>query len=400
MGAFVAVPPGCVYPGGVYPVPLGVVMPELDRAQPGMVDGQAPQPQARVWVLDDPRVGTANQAIGIAERLGVPFRRIPLMWNPWTAHLAGLVPGGSLAGLRQPSRGIAAELARSTAGVSLPPVRPVQGARLIQETRLVQGDGGPPRPDVVISAGRRSGAVALWMKSQFGCRIVHCMHPGLGGLWRHGMFDMLVIPEHDRPAAAPNVFPVLGAPHRVSPLLLGQARAAWRERLAHLPGPLVALLVGGPVRGTDMQPAMAHALGKQVARLAVASGGAVLATTSRRTGREATEALSAGLSQALHLIYRWGEPGENPYHGFLASADAIVITADSISMISEACASTAAVYIAAPELAGPRHHRFAQTLFQAGHARPLGNSIARWPRPPLDEAGRVAEEIRRRFALD
>ena len=375
-------------------VTLGDRMAELDRAQPGTADGPALQPQARVWVLDDPRVGTANQAIGIAERLGVPFRRIPLMWNPWTAHLAGLVPGGSLAGLRQPSRGIAAELARSAAGMSLPP------ARLVQGGRLVLGDGTPPRPDVVISAGRRSGAVALWMKSQFGCRIVHCMNPGLGGLWRHGMFDMLVIPEHDRPAAAPNVFPVLGAPHRVSPLLLSQARASWRERLAHLPGPLVALLVGGPVRGIDMPPALAHALGKQVARLAVASGGMVLATTSRRTGREATEALSAGLSSALHLIYRWGEPGENPYHGFLASADAIVITADSISMISEACASTAAVYVAVPELAGPRHHRFAQTLFQAGHARALGNSIARWPRPPLDEAGRVAEEIRRRFALD
>ena len=363
-------------------------MAELDRAKPGMADGQAPQGQARVWVLDDPRVGTANQVIGIAEQLGVPFRRIPLMWNRWTAHLAGLVPGGSLVGLRQPARGIAAELARSAAGVSLP------------MERVRSEERGPVRPDVVISAGRRSGAVALWMKSQFGCRLVHCMNPGLGGLWRHGMFDMLVIPEHDRPAAAANVFPVLGAPHRVSPLMLNQARVAWRERLAHLPGPRVALLVGGPVRGTDMQPAMAHALGKQVAKLAVASGGAVLATTSRRTGREATEALSAGLSPALHLIYRWGEPGDNPYHGFLGSADAIVITADSISMISEACASTAAVYIAAPDLAGPRHHRFAQTLFQAGHARPLGNSIARWPRPPLDEAGRVADEIRRRFALD
>jgi hypothetical protein len=365
-------------------------MPELDRAQPSATEGTSPPPQARVWVLDDPRAGTANQALGIAERLGVPFRRVPMMWNPWTAHIAGLVPGGSLAGLRQPARRIAAELARSTAGVSLPAARLGGGAE----------EAMPPRPDIVISAGRRSGAVALWMKSRFGCRLVHCMNPGLGGLWRQGMFDLLVIPEHDRPQPAPNVFPVLGAPHRVAPLMLRQARTAWQERLSHLPRPRVALLVGGPVRGSDMPPAMAHALGKQVARLTAARGGAVLATASRRTGREATEALSAGLSQALHLIYRWGEPGENPYHGFLASADAIVVTADSISMISEACASQAAVYIACPELAGPRHHRFAETLYQAGHARPLGSSIARWPRPPLDEAGRVAAEIRRRFALD
>lgn len=364
-------------------------MPEVRRAPEPAADGAAPAHQARVWVLDDPRAGTANQALGIAERLGVPFRRVPMMWNPWTAHLAGLVPGGSLAGLRQPARRIAVELARSTAGVSLP-------ARMAHEA----AGEPPPRPDLVISAGRRSGAVALWMKRQFGCRLVHCMSPGMSGLWRNAMFDLLVVPEHDRPPAAANVFPVLGAPHRVSPLILEQARGAWQERLSHLPRPRVALLLGGPVRGSDMPPAMAHALGKQVARLVAARGGAVLATTSRRTGKEATEALSAGLAPALHLIYRWGEPGENPYQGFLASADAIVVTADSISMISEACASQAAVYVACPELAGPRHRRFAETLFQAGHARPLGTSIGRWPRPPLDEAGRVAAEIRRRFGLD
>jgi mitochondrial fission protein ELM1 len=358
---------------------------ELDRKE-AEAGTQPPLPQAKVWVLDDPRVGTANQAIGIAERLGVPFRRVPMVWNPWTAHVAGLMPRGSLAGLRQPSRGIAADLARSAAGVSLP------------AGRLPAGAAG--RPEVVISAGRRSGAVALWMKHQFGCRLVHCMSPGLGGLLRYSMFDLLVIPEHDRPAPAPNVMPVLGAPHRVSPLLLRQAKVAWQERLGHLPRPRVALLVGGPPRSTGMPPAMAHTLARQVARLVAARGGAVLATTSRRTGGEATEAVSAGLSQCLHLIYRWGEPGENPYHGFLANADAIVVTADSVSMISEACATTAAVYVALPELASPKQRRFAESLYQAGHARPLGSSVARWPRPPLDEAGRVAAEIRRRFALE
>jgi mitochondrial fission protein ELM1 len=361
-------------------------MAELDRKQEATAGTQAPQPHARVWVLDDPRVGTANQAIGIAERLGVPFRRVPMVWNPWTAHIAGLMPRGSLAGLRQPSRGIAADLARSAAGVSLPAGR-------------LPG-GGVVRPEVVISAGRRSGAVALWMKHQFGCKLVHCMSPGLGGLLRYSMFDLLVIPEHDRPAPAPNVIPVLGAPHRVSPLLLRQAKVAWQERLGHLPRPRVALLVGGPPRSTGMPPAMAHTLARQVARLVAARGGAVLATTSRRTGGEATEAVSAGLSQCLHLIYRWGEPGENPYHGFLANADAIVVTGDSVSMVSEACATTAAVYVALPELASPKQRLFAESLYQAGHARPLGSSVARWPRPPLDEAGRVAAEIRRRFALE
>jgi mitochondrial fission protein ELM1 len=325
-------------------------------------------PAARVWVLDDPRPGTSAQALGIAERLGVPFRRIPLGWGRFP-HLAGLVPGGSLFGLNEPAR-------RATmAGTAEPPA-------------------------LVISAGRRSAAVALWVKSQYGARIVHCMSPGLAGLLAHSAFDLLVIPEHDNPAPADNVLPVLGAPHRLSPLLLSQAEAAWRERLAHLPHPRIALLVGGPVRAVGMPPALAHTLGRRVARIASARGGSVLASTSRRTGSEATEALAAGLSTSLNLVYRWGEPGENPYRGFLASADAIIVTADSVSMISEACATTAAVYVALPELAGRRHHRLVQSLIAAGQVRMFGNGIGNWSRPTLDEAGRVAAEILRRFPLE
>lgn len=322
----------------------------------------------RVWVLDDPRPGTSAQALGIAERLGVPFRRVPLGWSKFP-HLAGLVPGGSLLGLSEPARRAAAEAAAAP-------------------------------PALVISAGRRSAAVALWMKSQYGARIVHCMSPGLAGLLAHDAFDLLVIPEHDRPTPAPNVLPVLGAPHRLSPLLLSQAESAWRERLAHLPHPRIALLVGGPVRAVGMPPALAHTLGRRAARIAAARGGSVLATTSRRTGTEATEALAAGLASSLNLIYRWGEPGENPYRGFLASSDAIVVTADSVSMISEACATDAAVYVAVPELAGRRHQRLIASLVAAGQVRLFGNGIAAWPRPRLDEAGRVAAEILRRFLLE
>ena len=341
-----------------------------------------PTEDVSVWVLDDPRAGTSAQAVGIAERLGVPFRRIPLTWN-WMAHVAGLARRGSLIGLAQPGRGSDERAPAFSPAVSL--LAPPPG-----------GEG----PRLVISSGARSAAVALWLKARFACHIVHCMSPGLGGLLRANAYDLLVLPEHDNPRALPNVLPVVGSPHRISPLALRHAAGAWHERLAHLPRPHVVLLVGGTVRGADMPPAMAHALGRKVARLTVQRGGSVLASTSRRTGAEAGDALAAGLSRAMHLLYRWGEPGENPYLGFLASADAIVVTTDSTSMLSEACATQAPVFAALPDLGGPRQRRLASALFQSGHARPLRDDLAAWPRPKLDEAGRVAAEIHRRFHLD
>ena len=45
---------------------------------------------ARVWVLADPRAGTAAQALGIADALDEPYRVLPLGWSRW----AGLpLPG-------------------------------------------------------------------------------------------------------------------------------------------------------------------------------------------------------------------------------------------------------------------------------------------------------------------
>ena len=222
----------------------------------------APPMTDRVWVLDDPRAGHGMQAIGIAERLGVPFRRLALSWN-WKAHLAGLARHGSLLGI--------AAGTRRTVADAMPD--------------LALAD---QRPGLVISAGSRAATVALWLKAHTGCRVVQCLGPGLGGLFREDQFDLLVIPEHDRPPSAPNVLSVLGSPHRLSPLLLRQARSAWKDRLSHLPRPRVVLLVGGPPRATDMPPALAH--GHRPARwrgLASARRGSVLAATSRRTGNEA-----------------------------------------------------------------------------------------------------------------
>ena len=313
---------------------------------------------AAIWVLDDPRHDRAGAALAIAERLGLPFRRVPLAAS-WLAPLARLAPRGARFGLP-------ATLERGAA------------------------------PRLVIGAGARGAGAALWLKRQTGSRLVQCMRPGP----RAAGFDLLVVGWHDHPPARANVLPVLGEPSRLSPLRLQQAGRAWAERLVHLPHPRIALFVGGPAFASEMPPALAHGLGRQVAALARRAGGAVLAATGPRTGREATEALAAALGTGPHMLHRCGEPGENPHAAMLALADAVVVTADSTAALSEACATSAPVYVALPELAGARQRRLVASFVAAGQARRLAHSLAAWPRTPLDEAARVAQDIGARFAAD
>ncbi|NKE47954.1 hypothetical protein HB662_24465 [Roseomonas frigidaquae] len=299
--------------------------------------------EAPVWVLADPRAGTAAQALGIAERLPVAHRVVPLEWGAW-ARLP--LPLPTLAGL----------------------------------TPATRAAFQPPWPRLVISAGRRAGPVARWLGAR-GARTVNCMRA-------FGRFDLSIIGRHDRPRAAPDVLPILGAAHRVTAAKLAASRTEWAT-LAALPGPRVALLLGGPVRGEGLAPGLAAALGAQVAGFA----GSVMASASRRTGAAATDALAQSLTAVPHHLHRWGGDGENPYLGFLAWADLVVVSGDSVSMLSEALMTAAPVFVASLGDEGPRHRALHESLYAAGQARPLAQAPAPFNRPALDEVGRVAAEI-------
>lgn len=302
-----------------------------------------------VWVLEDPRAGTAAQALGIAERLGLPFRRVPLRFGPW-ARLPW--PWATLAGLADRSA------------------------------------FAPPWPELVISAGRRAAPVSRWLRAR-GARTVHAMRPGPGAR----DFDLLVIGAHDAPRPAANVMVVQGAAHRLTPGALAAAPAGFPE-LTALPSPRVALLLGGPVRAENMEPAVAGGIAAQAARL----GASVMATTSRRTGVTAADSVAKSLSDVPHHLHRWGAAGSNPLLAMLALADRVVVTGDSISMLSEALMTTAPLLIADPGGLGPRHRAMAEGLVEAGLAARLGEPLPP-PRAALDETGRVAAEIRARGLL-
>jgi hypothetical protein len=212
--------------------------------------------------------------------------------------------------------------------------------------------------------------------------------------WPAAGLDLLVIGRHDDPPQAPNILPILGAAHRITPAKLAAAREEFAA-LAGLPAPRVALLVGGPVRGEGLDPAVAGALGARVAGFA----GSVLATASRRTGAPATEALAASLSAVPHRLHRWGGAGPNPLLGFMAWADLLVVTGDSVSMLSEALVTAAPIFIAPLGGEGRRHLALHESLYAAGEARPISAAPAAFPRVPRDETARVAAEIRARGLL-
>lgn len=211
----------------------------------------------------------------------------------------------------------------------------------------------PPWPDLIITAGRRNDPVAFWIRKRSGgrTRLVR-----LGRPWAPvDRFDLVVttpqylLPPH--PKVLMNTLPL----HPISEQRLEQARTNWQPRLAHLSRPYVAVLAGGNSGAYTFTPEQGRLLGEQAAALAARQQGSILLTTSPRTPDDTSHALIDAIQECPSFVYRWGSGPPNPYLGLLALADVLIVTGESISMLTEASATGKPVYIV--DLSGSRHSR-------------------------------------------
>lgn len=317
-----------------------------------------------IWVLADDRAGNNSQSLGVAEALGFETEIKQIRYTKWV-KLPNCLRGASTIGIDQASA-----------------------------ERLK-----PPFPDFAIAAGRRTAPVLRWLKKQSGgkTKIIQIMFAGNVGIKD---FDLIVLPEHDGcKLIRPNILRVVGAPHRITPERLKSEREKWADAFKDLPVPKIALIVGGATKDKPFTPAMARDLAEKAVAFSKAVGGrSFLVTTSRRTGAEQEKILRETLPDPKYF-YGWGDTqNENPYFGFLACADYILVTGDSVSMCSEACAANAPVFIYAPQgSVGKKHALLHCQLYDGGYAQPLDGDANIKEHKPLNAAQAVADEIKRRF---
>ncbi len=311
----------------------------------------------RIWVLADDRAGNRSQVLGVATCLRIPVEVKNLSYGP----LAGLP-------------NVLLPVSRMTLDWS-------------SRRQLIA-----PWPDLVIAAGRRTALIARYIKRISGgsTRLVQIMNPG-GALED---FDLLCVPTHDPAVYGENVITITGAPHGITRDVLADARSTWMPKLVDLPAPRIALMVGGSTRRRTFTDVMAADLATRASAKANAAGGSLLVSTSRRTGT-ATSALIEGID-APSRIFQWGNMTENPYVGFLACADVIIVTGDSISMCTESCASGVPVYLfAPPDLVSAKHGRFHQTLRNNGYVTDLASNRDALTHPPLNPGNEIADAARK-----
>ncbi len=306
------------------------------------------------WIITEGMIGTQNQCVGVAESLG-------LMMKLETTIMQ--------INLRQPWKSLSPWLGFEVPYSFIPSLT-------------------PPWPDLLIAAGRKSIATSRYIKKQSMGKTftVQLQDPKTSPQ----RFDLLAVPFHDK-MRGENVIVTNGAPNRMTKEQMTKARTQFAPLFSPFKAPRVAVLIGGDSRTHKLTPTIMRQLATQLKQL----DASLMITTSRRTGDENIKILKSGLKDTN--AYIWDGTGENPYFGMLGWADHILVTSDSVSMLSDAGTTGKPVHMIPLEGRSPRFDKLYNHLQKIGVIRLFNGNLESWSYEPLNDAQMIAQEIERRL---
>lgn len=255
-----------------------------------------------------------------------------------------------------------------------------------------------PYPDIILSTSRRTVSTARYLRKKSGnkSKIVQLMYPS-GGVGIKDM-ELVIVPSHERTSkqSFSQALIVTGAPNQIFADKLDNIKQQWNPVFENLPKPWTAVIIGGAIKGKPWPLDNVRELADRLKYLHETTGGSLLITTSRRTGKEAEDILTDKLKGIPMYTYMWGEVKDNPIMGFYACSDKIVVTADSVSMCSEACGTGKPVLLFTGKNWLPeKHRRFAASLIEQKYAQDLtaDDALDFVPEKTLNPAIIIAEHI-------
>jgi mitochondrial fission protein ELM1 len=303
--------------------------------------------------VTDGKAGMESQCIGLAEALGLAplVKRVRLRW-PWRELTPYMRVGGR------------AQFARGSDALA------------------------PPWPDLLIATGRHSIAASLLVKQLSGGRTktVQLQNPVIGP----NHFDLVVTPRHDR-LEGRNVISTRGALHRVTPEVLRAGAQSLALQTMRLERPFIGVLIGGGNAAYRMGQRETTTFARQLASCARTIGASILVTPSRRTGENALRILEIELLNVPHYI--WDGRGDNPYFGILGLADFLVVTCDSVNMVSEAANTGKPVYVIDLPGGSEKFRRFHNAFREEGVTRPFTGTLSPYTYRAPDDMGMVVARV-------
>ena len=248
-------------------------------------------------------------------------------------------------------------------------------------------------PTIIITCGRRMAGLSIAMRRLGGTgatekrtHTIHIQDPRLPPQF----FDILIAPQHD-PTRGPNVITCMASLNRLNDAKIAHAAAKLELKWTSLPGPCIAVLLGGDNHRYHVSAAMIETMAEKLSKFAASTSASLALIPSRRTPCRLLSQLTTSLKTTPHAVMNSRD--ENPYPGILGHAAAIIVTSDSVNMASEAAVTGKPVLIAEWQAETGRVGAFHKAMMKAGHTAPLGIDIPKTSFTPLFEMPFILRQV-------
>lgn len=305
-----------------------------------------------IWVIFDKRAGTFQQALALAESIGMPFKVITPEYSKLNSLPNFILPASSL--------------------------------RIKKRNRL-ELKNITHYPKIIIGAGRKSANFSCLIKNQAKLKNIkianiHIMNPQMN----FKFFDLVILPNHDKANFDyNNIIRINGAINNINSTTLEQALIKFQQTPFYQKIDLqaqnkIALLIGGSSKNSVFETKSMQNLIEHSCKIAKNMSAQLLILNSRRTSDQLNKVIRSSLD-GNYCFFDCNDKNfnhHNPYLAILAIADFVIITGDSISMISESLNSGKNIYIFDEKKISTKKHRlFHQYLFKNKFANKFDKNI-------------------------
>ena len=202
--------------------------------------------------------------------------------------------------------------------------------------------------DIVVSCGSSLAGISLLLKAENQAKSVVVMKPPFGA----SQFDAVLVPRHDKMKPGKNIFITETALSQINlKMLQTESKKLSQDLNLRNGNKKIGLLVGGDTDGMKFSKALLEKLLEELKRYSDETDSYVLATSSRRTPAWADALVKQSLKGSKRcplLVIANEENRLGVVPGILGLSDALVVSGESMSMVSEAIASGKPVIVFMP----------------------------------------------------
>ena len=246
--------------------------------------------------------------------------------------------------------------------------------------------------DVIISCGRKSIIPSIFLKKNSKKKIIniHIQNPKIS--LKH--FDFVVCPEHDN-LEGPNVLSTKGAIHYLTHEEINNSKDYLLNKLER-DKDVITLILGGPNKYYNYSDENMISIFSRINRMLKEHNLQLVVIPSNRTPKKTIELSKEYFTDNRTVI---DVVDKSAYLSSLALSKYLVVTCDSTSMISEAALTGKPVYVAMiPALRNDkRFQRFRNLFEKLNIIKILENKLETWNYEKLNEADRIALEIKQKI---